>query len=48
MASIIINIALFFLVLFFLLPGMMIFSMLMRDHVDSRTPNEREAVRNTR
>jgi hypothetical protein len=48
MASIIINIALFFLVLFFLLPGMMIFSMLMRDHVDSHTPTEREPVRNTR
>ena len=46
--TIIINIALFFLVLFFLLPGMMIFSMLMRDHVDSHTPSEREPVRNTR
>ena len=48
MASIIINIALFFLVLFFLLPGMMIFSMLMRDHVDAHTPHEREQVRDTR
>lgn len=48
MVSIIINIALFFLVLFFLLPGMMIFSMLMRDHVDSHTLNEHEQLRNTR
>ena len=48
MTSIIINIALFFLVLFFLLPGMMIFSMLMRDHVDSHPPSEREPVRDTR
>lgn len=48
MTSIIINIALFFLVLFFLLPGMMIFSMLMRDHVDSHIPGEREPVRDTR
>lgn len=42
MAYMIINIALFFLVLFCLLPGMMIFSMLMRDHVDARTPQEHE------
>ena len=48
MVSIIINIALFFLVLFFLLPGMMIFSMLMRDHVDPHTLNEHEQLRNTR
>lgn len=48
MVSIIINIALFFLVLFFLLPGMMIFSMLMRDHVDSHALNEHEQLRNTR
>ncbi len=48
MVSIVVNIALFFLVLFFLLPGMMIFSMLMRDHVDSHTLNEREQLRNTR
>lgn len=48
MASMVINIALFFLVLFFLLPGMMIFSMLMRDHVDVRGKHDIEQLRDSR
>jgi Na+-transporting methylmalonyl-CoA/oxaloacetate decarboxylase gamma subunit len=38
----IIDMALFFLVLFLLLPGMMIFSMLMRDHIAPHSRHDDE------
>ena len=45
MVSLIINLALFFLVMFVVVPGIMIFAMIMRDHIHhSRKHHEHKLV----